>query len=170
MYILRLILLTGPPEIDSEQHQEKKQEYRNILKKDKVRFFYNKSAHAKIVVVDRAVAIVSSMNFSPRSSGGVSWEAGIVTVEQTVVEAIADSRMSLEVDRLLTYKAAKIGDKHYSEKTKDVTKLDIAKWTAAAKYRTAPRRSRYHCKTASSSQHHQSNTRIVCQPTNTPHY
>lgn len=90
-----VILLTRPPEIDSEQYQEKKQEYHGILKKDKVRFFYNKSVHAKIVVVDRAVAIVSSMNFNPRSSGGASWEAGIVTVEQTVVEAIADSVLGL---------------------------------------------------------------------------
>ncbi|NWF95038.1 MAG: acyl-CoA/acyl-ACP dehydrogenase [Candidatus Thorarchaeota archaeon] len=47
-----------------------------------------------------------------------------------------DSWMALEADRLLTYKAAWAWDQHYREGRKDITKLDIAKWTAAAKYRT----------------------------------
>ncbi len=43
--------------------------------------------------------------------------------------------MALQADTLLTYKAASIMDKHYREKDPKYTKLDIAQWTAAAKYR-----------------------------------
>ncbi|TFF93135.1 acyl-CoA dehydrogenase [Candidatus Thorarchaeota archaeon] len=47
-----------------------------------------------------------------------------------------DSWMALEADRHLVYRAAWAWDQHYREGRKDITKLDIAKWTAAAKYRT----------------------------------
>ncbi len=59
----------------------------------------------------------------------------LASFEGIMFEAV-DSWMSLESDRLLTYRAAKAWDDHYREGRKDVTKLDIAKWTAAAKYRT----------------------------------
>lgn len=45
------------------------------------------------------------------------------------------SWMALQADKLLTYKAAAIMDKHYREKDPKYSKLDIAQWTAAAKYR-----------------------------------
>ena len=48
----------------------------------------------------------------------------------------ADSWMSLESDRLLTYRAAWAWDQHYKQGNKNVTDLDIAKWSATAKYRT----------------------------------
>jgi acyl-CoA dehydrogenase len=47
-----------------------------------------------------------------------------------------DSWMSLEADKNLVYKAAWAWDQHYREGRKDISKLDIAKWTAAAKHRT----------------------------------
>jgi phosphatidylserine/phosphatidylglycerophosphate/cardiolipin synthase-like enzyme len=81
-----VILLTRPPEMDQEKFQERKKEHHSHLKQDKVDVVYNKVVHAKIIVVDRAVAIVSSMNFNPRSSGGASWEAGLVTIDKKVVE------------------------------------------------------------------------------------
>ncbi len=59
----------------------------------------------------------------------------LAAFEGIMFEAV-DSWMALESDRLLTYRAAKAWDDHYREGRKDVTKLDIAKWTAAAKYRT----------------------------------
>ncbi|MFQ5833692.1 MAG: acyl-CoA dehydrogenase family protein [Candidatus Thorarchaeota archaeon] len=43
--------------------------------------------------------------------------------------------MALEANRLLTYRAAWAWDQHYREGNKSISKLDIAKWTAAAKYR-----------------------------------
>jgi acyl-CoA dehydrogenase len=49
---------------------------------------------------------------------------------------IVDSYMALEADRNLVYKAAWMWDQHYRENRKDITKLDIAKATAVAKYRT----------------------------------
>jgi len=47
----------------------------------------------------------------------------------------AKSWMALEADRQLVYKAAWMWDQHYGEGRKDITKLDIAQATAAAKYR-----------------------------------
>jgi acyl-CoA dehydrogenase len=46
-----------------------------------------------------------------------------------------DSWMELEADRLLVYRAAYVMDQHYREKNPKYSKLDIAKYTAAAKYR-----------------------------------
>jgi len=46
-----------------------------------------------------------------------------------------DSWMQLQADKLLVYKAAYVMDQHYREKNPNYSKLDIAKFTAAAKYR-----------------------------------
>jgi acyl-CoA dehydrogenase len=55
--------------------------------------------------------------------------------EGIMFEAV-DSWMELEADRLLVYRAAWAWDQHYKEKNPNISKLDIARWTAAAKYRT----------------------------------
>jgi CO dehydrogenase/acetyl-CoA synthase epsilon subunit len=49
------------------------------------------SIHAKLIVVDRRVSIVSSMNFYAGSSAGECWEAGIATTNETVVNSIIHS-------------------------------------------------------------------------------
>ncbi len=41
------------------------------------------------------MAIVSSMNFTGLSEGGSSWEAGLVTKEDGVVESVIDSILRL---------------------------------------------------------------------------
>ncbi|MHA1772314.1 MAG: acyl-CoA dehydrogenase family protein [Candidatus Thorarchaeota archaeon] len=46
-----------------------------------------------------------------------------------------DSWMALEADKLLVYKAARLMDRYYMEGDKTVTPLDIAKYTALAKYK-----------------------------------
>jgi acyl-CoA dehydrogenase len=46
-----------------------------------------------------------------------------------------DSWMTLESNRLLTYHGAWMMDQFYREKNTKYSKLDIAKYTAAAKYR-----------------------------------
>jgi len=51
----------------------------------------DESIHAKQIVVDRRVGIVSSMNFYAGSSAGECWEAGIVTVDEGVVYSIIGS-------------------------------------------------------------------------------
>lgn len=52
---------------------------------------YDESVHAKVIVVDRRVGIVSSMNFYAGSSAGQSWEAGIITTNKTIVHSIINS-------------------------------------------------------------------------------
>jgi hypothetical protein len=52
---------------------------------------YDDSVHAKIIVVDRAVAIVPAMNFIASSSGCTAYEAGLVTIEPRVVDSIYNS-------------------------------------------------------------------------------
>jgi hypothetical protein len=41
------------------------------------------------------VAIISSMNFMASSSGGSTWEAGVVSLEVTVIKSVVDSIMKL---------------------------------------------------------------------------
>ena len=55
---------------------------------------YDESIHAKLIVVDRSVGIVSSMNFYAGSSGGACWEAGIATIERSIVNSITRSIFS----------------------------------------------------------------------------
>lgn len=69
--------------------------YHNVLKKSGVQIYTNNKVHAKLIVVDRAVAIASSMNFIVQSSGGQSWEAGIVTIDPDVVEVIVNSVLKI---------------------------------------------------------------------------
>jgi len=88
-------LVTHPPE-DNNQFPKDRQEYHKTLKNEGVRLVYNRKVHAKLIVVDRTVAIVSSMNLYGSSSGGGSWEAGLVSIEDTVVEQIVDSILSLK--------------------------------------------------------------------------
>ena len=51
-------------------------------------FTHDEVLHAKIILVDRIVGIVSSMNYYPKSTAGGSWEAGLVSVEPNVVHEI----------------------------------------------------------------------------------
>lgn len=88
-------LLTRFPDDENPKYRDEKKEYHSSLKTAGVNVRYNKAVHAKIIVVDRAVAISSSMNFYCASSGGASWEAGIVTLEQTVVEPIVNKILKL---------------------------------------------------------------------------
>jgi Mn-containing catalase len=56
--------------------------------------YTKKKSIAKLLVVDRATAVVSSMNYYPESSAGVSWEAGLVSTEANVIESIIKSTLS----------------------------------------------------------------------------
>ncbi len=86
----RVRLVTHSP-THNKYHQIQRQKYHSKLKEEGVSITYDDSVHAKLIVVDRAVAIVSSMNFYANSSGGASYEAGIVTVEPDVVHSVARS-------------------------------------------------------------------------------
>ena len=95
-----VILVTHPPEDNDQLSRDTeraryRREYHATLQEEGVRLIYNRKVHAKLIVVDRAVAIVSSMNLYGSSSGGVTFEAGLVSIEDSVVESVADSILSL---------------------------------------------------------------------------
>ena len=70
------------------------EQYKRELSEKGVSITYDGSIHAKLIAVDRRVGIVSSMNFFAASSGGASWEAGLVTIEENIVQSIARSILS----------------------------------------------------------------------------
>ncbi|MHA1222041.1 MAG: phospholipase D-like domain-containing protein [Candidatus Heimdallarchaeaceae archaeon] len=78
------IVMRTPDDQDKKKYQEKLRDYG-------IKIYNNDKIHAKIITVDRALAIVSSMNFIVQSSGGQSWEAGMVTLDNTVVEEVVNS-------------------------------------------------------------------------------
>ena len=81
------ILITRKP----ERKKPEVKAFHDYLKKSKVKIHYSRDVHAKIIVVDNILAIVSSMNFYPSSSAGKTWEAGLVTYKKTIVNTILDN-------------------------------------------------------------------------------
>jgi DNA-binding transcriptional regulator GbsR (MarR family) len=84
-------IITRPPEDKHPEYLKKKQEYHSKLKQEGVSLFYDAKVHTKLIVVDSTIAAVSSMNFYADSSAGVSWEAGLVSTNQKVVNSIANA-------------------------------------------------------------------------------
>jgi len=92
---VRVNLVTRPPDVRRERSQHDMGNYHKLLREDGVEVMYNKAVHAKLIIVDRAVTISSSMNFLSTSSSGVSWEAGLISVEEKVVESVVNSVLEL---------------------------------------------------------------------------
>ena len=90
---LEVTIVTRPPEDKYPEHLKRKQEYHAKLKQDGISLIYQDKIHAKLIVVDRAVAIVSSMNFYSDSSAGVSWEAGLISTDPNVVDSVVQSTL-----------------------------------------------------------------------------
>jgi phosphatidylserine/phosphatidylglycerophosphate/cardiolipin synthase-like enzyme len=86
---VKVNLITRPPSTKTRRY------YHSFLKQDGVQITYNKLAHAKLIVVDRIITVISSMNFTTGSSGEGSWEAGLVSTEETVVESVCNSILEL---------------------------------------------------------------------------
>jgi hypothetical protein len=61
------------------------------LLKEGIKILYDKNLHAKIVIIDDLLAVVSSMNFTQNATAGITWEAGIVTVNKETVDSIKSS-------------------------------------------------------------------------------
>jgi phosphatidylserine/phosphatidylglycerophosphate/cardiolipin synthase-like enzyme len=70
-----------------DKNDVKKVECHALLRKKGVNIHYINTIHAKIIIIDRKVAIVSSMNLYSGSTGGGLLEAGIVSFESKVVES-----------------------------------------------------------------------------------
>jgi hypothetical protein len=78
-------IVTTRPKKDRED--AKKVECHALLRKKGVNVHYISTIHAKIIIIDRKIAIVSSMNLYSGSTGGGLEEAGIISFESKVVEA-----------------------------------------------------------------------------------
>jgi phosphatidylserine/phosphatidylglycerophosphate/cardiolipin synthase-like enzyme len=57
------------------------------LRKEGVVIHYINQIHSKIIIVDRRITIVSSMNLYSGSTGGATFEAGIVSFDEKVVDS-----------------------------------------------------------------------------------
>lgn len=87
-----VLLITRSPDSDKEEYgKEQKKRYHQVLSERGVQVFYNDYVHAKLLGVDDLLAVVSSMNLYAASSGGRSWEAGLVTWEEETVSAVVQS-------------------------------------------------------------------------------
>jgi hypothetical protein len=84
-------IMTREPQDKHPEYLQKKQEYFSMLKNEGITLVLNNKIHAKLIEVDNIVAIVSSMNFYPESSAGVSWEAGLISIEPKTVNTIIKS-------------------------------------------------------------------------------
>ena len=73
-----------------QDREMKKEQCHQKLRKMGILLRYDNQIHSKIMVVDNKIAVVSSMNFYSGSSGGASKEAGIVSMDEKVVESAAD--------------------------------------------------------------------------------
>jgi phosphatidylserine/phosphatidylglycerophosphate/cardiolipin synthase-like enzyme len=82
---VKIKILTRP-----QEGEDKREIIENLIGYG-IEVFTNKSVHAKIMVFDRGVSIVSSMNLYAFSVGGGSWEAGIATSSEEVVSEVLNS-------------------------------------------------------------------------------
>lgn len=92
---VKVTVITRPPRED-DHHGREKEEYHSKLRKEGITLVYNKDTHAKLIVVDDEVAVVSSMNFYSGSSGGRTWEAGLVSIEEAVIKSVVKSIRKLQ--------------------------------------------------------------------------
>lgn len=88
----RVVLVTRHPSNDISRltHQ--------TLLRSELTVLYCKGLHAKIIIIDDALAVISSMNFLQRATAGLSWEAGIVTMEKNIVMEIKNAITNLELN------------------------------------------------------------------------
>ena len=87
-------VITQPPADESALHRWHRTEYHSSLNEAGVTVIYSKKVNARIIAVDRKVAIISSANFS-HSSVPDFLDAGIISVEETVVDEITNSLLKI---------------------------------------------------------------------------
>lgn len=67
------------------------------LEQNNIKMLYHKDLHAKIIIIDDKIAVVSSMNFLQKAAAGISWEAGMVTMNPDIVSSIKESITDLNL-------------------------------------------------------------------------
>jgi hypothetical protein len=92
----RVVLVTRTP------NKSTTRKYLKQLSRSGVTILYHDNLHAKLLLFDDEIAIVSSMNLLVNATAGFSWEAGIVTLEKNTVRMIKDSitKLNLEPSKL----------------------------------------------------------------------
>lgn len=65
-----------------------RQKYHEVLLKKGVRIFYNDRIHAKMILSDGKLGIVSSLNFKSKSTSGRNHEAGMTTWQKDAIDSI----------------------------------------------------------------------------------
>jgi len=95
---INVMLIANSPEKDiyDNLRKERKIEYHKALLDSGLKFYYNNTAHAKLLVVDGKVAVVSSMNLYGGSTSGNLWETGILSIDLKNVRQIRESFRELE--------------------------------------------------------------------------
>ena len=88
----RVVLVTRPPDKPSTRR------YHKELSDSGVTVLYHRDLHAKIMLFDDEIAIVSSMNLLVGATAGWSWEAGIVSLDKKIVDMIKLSITNLNLD------------------------------------------------------------------------
>ena len=81
-------VVTRSPSDTRPEVLKEKQEYHETLKKEGITINYDRRIHAKLLVVDQQIAVISSMNFYSYSSGGSSWEAGMISIDEPIVNSV----------------------------------------------------------------------------------
>ena len=83
------IVVVTRPILDNDQEvRAEKIAYHESLKKEGITINYDRRIHAKLLVVDQQIAVISSMNFYSFSTGGSSWEAGMISIDEPIVRSV----------------------------------------------------------------------------------
>ena len=83
-----VIVITRPILDPAPEIREEKIAYHESLKKEGIKINYDRRIHAKLLVVDQQIAVISSMNFYSFSTGGSSWEAGMISIDDAIVNSV----------------------------------------------------------------------------------
>jgi phosphatidylserine/phosphatidylglycerophosphate/cardiolipin synthase-like enzyme len=87
----KVIVITRDPsdnKYDSLEAIKEKKDFHELLKKEGVTINYDRRIHAKLLVVDEQIAVISSMNFYSYSAGGSAWEAGMISIDDSIVTSV----------------------------------------------------------------------------------
>ena len=92
MHGVNVMVVTRDPNSEyNEGSKQKKQVSHKSLKENGVLVLYNDFIHAKVILVDNSIVINSSMNLISSSIAGQSWETGMISFDDEVVESVKKS-------------------------------------------------------------------------------
>lgn len=100
---INVLVITRNPESEfNESSKQKKQIAHDSLTKSGITLLYNDFIHAKVIIIDNFIVINSSMNLISSSIAGQSWETGMITFSDDVVESVKKSVVELLTSNLTT--------------------------------------------------------------------